>query len=416
MNIKLTNLLKAVGPGILYAGAAIGGSHLIQSTRAGADYGFSLLILVILANLFKYPFFEFSYRYTSVKGKSLLEAYKELGPWVLWSFLLISIITGVINFAALALGASGILGYIIGLPVEPLYLSTGLVLFCVLLLLLGKYPLLDKVMKLMVVILAICTAIAFFMSLPVERTVAPGFEQADLFTNAGLVFVIALMGWMPTPIEASVWTSLWSLRRIKQKNYVPTLKESMFDFHLGYIGTTILAVFFLTLGAKIMYGSGIGFSNNGTEFTSQLLMLYTGLFGNWSAALIAPAAFFSLFSSLLTVVDAYPRSILSAYFLMRGESEEFGFKYYAAMMLSMSLVSLVVVSYFTKNLKAMMDLATIISFLAAPIFAYFNFKVVMSPDFPDKYKPKSWLKYLAIAGMMFLIGFSLIYIWSLLFF
>ncbi|MFA7627687.1 MAG: divalent metal cation transporter, partial [Candidatus Kapaibacterium sp.] len=117
MNIKLTNLLKAVGPGILYAGAAIGGSHLIQSTRAGADYGFSLLILVILANLFKYPFFEFSYRYTSVKGKSLLEAYKELGPWVLWSFLLISIITGVINFAALALGASGILGYIIGLPV-----------------------------------------------------------------------------------------------------------------------------------------------------------------------------------------------------------------------------------------------------------------------------------------------------------
>ncbi|MFA7627131.1 MAG: divalent metal cation transporter, partial [Candidatus Kapaibacterium sp.] len=267
-----------------------------------------------------------------------------------------------------------------------------------------------------VVILAICTAIAFFMSLPVERTVAPGFEQADLFTNAGLVFVIALMGWMPTPIEASVWTSLWSLRRIKQKNYVPTLKESMFDFHLGYIGTTILAVFFLTLGAKIMYGSGIGFSNNGTEFTSQLLMLYTGLFGNWSAALIAPAAFFSLFSSLLTVVDAYPRSILSAYFLMRGESEEFGFKYYAAMMLSMSLVSLVVVSYFTKNLKAMMDLATIISFLAAPIFAYFNFKVVMSPDFPDKYKPKSWLKYLAIAGMMFLIGFSLIYIWSLLFF
>jgi Mn2+/Fe2+ NRAMP family transporter len=67
------SLLKAIGPGILFAGAAIGGSHLIQSTRAGADYGYTLLLLVILANLFKYPFFEFSYRFTSAKSKSLLE-------------------------------------------------------------------------------------------------------------------------------------------------------------------------------------------------------------------------------------------------------------------------------------------------------------------------------------------------------
>ena len=35
--------LKAVGPGILFAGACIGVSHLVQSTRAGAGYGFDLL-------------------------------------------------------------------------------------------------------------------------------------------------------------------------------------------------------------------------------------------------------------------------------------------------------------------------------------------------------------------------------------
>ena len=47
--------LKALGPGLLWAGAAVGVSHLVQSTRAGATYGFALLGIVLLANVFKYP-------------------------------------------------------------------------------------------------------------------------------------------------------------------------------------------------------------------------------------------------------------------------------------------------------------------------------------------------------------------------
>ena len=53
MKIKLSRL----GPGLLFAGAAIGVSHLVQSTRAGADFGWGLLWALLLINLFKYPFF-----------------------------------------------------------------------------------------------------------------------------------------------------------------------------------------------------------------------------------------------------------------------------------------------------------------------------------------------------------------------
>ena len=45
------------------AGAAIGVSHLVQSTRAGAMYGWGALIFVLLANLMKYPFYEYGHRY-----------------------------------------------------------------------------------------------------------------------------------------------------------------------------------------------------------------------------------------------------------------------------------------------------------------------------------------------------------------
>ena len=52
MNKGNSNFLKSLGPGLLWAGAAIGVSHLVQSTRAGAGFGFALVWVVVLANVF----------------------------------------------------------------------------------------------------------------------------------------------------------------------------------------------------------------------------------------------------------------------------------------------------------------------------------------------------------------------------
>ena len=68
---------KSLGPGILLAGAAIGGSHLLSSTTAGARFGFSLVGLILLTNLLKYPFLLVGTRFTASTGKSLLEGFKE---------------------------------------------------------------------------------------------------------------------------------------------------------------------------------------------------------------------------------------------------------------------------------------------------------------------------------------------------
>src|SRR4030066_1954977 len=106
--LTLRGVLKALGPGILYAGAAIGASHLVQSTRAGADYSFELIWVIILINLFKYPFFEFAYRYTAATGKSMLEGYRNLGRWAITTFFILSFITAIINFAAVVLVCSGL--------------------------------------------------------------------------------------------------------------------------------------------------------------------------------------------------------------------------------------------------------------------------------------------------------------------
>ena len=88
-------IIQTLGPGILMASAAVGVSHLVQSTRAGVYYGFSAMIIVLLANLIKYPFYEYGHRYASVTGNNLLDGYKKLGRFYLWSFFIINIFTSV---------------------------------------------------------------------------------------------------------------------------------------------------------------------------------------------------------------------------------------------------------------------------------------------------------------------------------
>src|SRR5690606_41984837 len=81
-----------LGPAIVMAGASIGVSHVVQASRAGADFGMQLLILVVLANVLKYPFFGFGHRYYAATGEHLLAGYKRLHPGVLVLFLILNII------------------------------------------------------------------------------------------------------------------------------------------------------------------------------------------------------------------------------------------------------------------------------------------------------------------------------------
>ncbi|MFT5292989.1 MAG: Mn2+/Fe2+ NRAMP family transporter, partial [Flavobacteriales bacterium] len=141
MNSKV---FKILGPGILFASTAIGVSHLVQSTRAGADYGFTLLWAILLANLFKYPFFEFGSRYASTKGKSIIDGYAGMSKWMLYLYLLITIGTMFFVSAAVCAVTAGFLQNLFGLKAifgenSTLYTNSILIIFGAATLILGKY-------------------------------------------------------------------------------------------------------------------------------------------------------------------------------------------------------------------------------------------------------------------------------------
>ena len=84
---KFKNIMNNLGPGLLYAGAAIGVSHLVGSTKAGAKYAFFLLIFIPLIHIIKYPFYKYGPQYTAITGRNILHGYKALGKWALGVYI-----------------------------------------------------------------------------------------------------------------------------------------------------------------------------------------------------------------------------------------------------------------------------------------------------------------------------------------
>jgi Mn2+/Fe2+ NRAMP family transporter len=405
----LAGILKTLGPGILFAGAAIGGSHLVQSTRAGASYGFTLVAIVILANLFKYPFFEFSHRYTAATGKSLIEGYRDIGRWALAAFFVLAILAAVMNAAGVTLVAAGLLGLLTGSSWSAFTLSIVILATCGLILLVGRYAALDWVMKLMVAVLGACTLFAVAVA-AAHGMAAPDAVAPTVWDLAGFSFLIALMGWMPAPIDVSVWPSLWALERRKQTGHRPSLKEALVDFHIGYILTAVLALAFVALGALVMFGTGETFSNSGVAFSGQVVDMYVRTLGGWTRLIISVVAFFTMFSTTLTVMDGYTRTLRGSIDLLWPKRAINPARAYWTIMAILFVFALVIIGQFMDTMKSLIDLATILAFLAAPPLAYLNWRAVMSPEVPPEARPPKWLRVLSWAGIAFLLAFSAIYL------
>jgi Mn2+/Fe2+ NRAMP family transporter len=407
------HFLRALGPGLLMASAAIGVSHFVQSTRAGADYGLIALIFILAATLFKYPFFEFGHRFAGATKKNLLDAYLALGKKYLILFLLLNVITGVGSIAAVTFVTASIFQNLTGYQ-SITFWSACIFIVSMIILLKGQYSWLDRIIKFLMVILIITTIIAFFAALEKGVAYQESFISPSIFTWASLPFLIALMGWMPGPIEMSAWQSLWVQERERTEKMKFNFQEISFDFNFSYLLTVITAVLFLSLGYFTMHGTGESFSAKGAVFSGQVIELYTRAIGEWTKPIIGLAAFAAMFSTSFTLVDAYPRALstgLHAIIRLRNEKITRGI-----ITILCCLISLIIIGIFTSSLKVLVDVVTSIAFIAAPIFAWLNYKVITSSLTPKQYQPKKWLLALGKLGLTYLVVFSVLYIWYLFFY
>ena len=400
--------LKKLGPGLLFAGAAIGVSHLVQSTRAGADFGWGLLWALLLVNLFKYPFFQFGPRYALATGESLLDGYHKLGKVYLWLYFFLNIATMFTIQTAVTIVTAGLASKLFNISTDIIYWSIGVTAICYSILLIGRYQLLDKVIKTIVLVLTISSILAVVIALSKGNT-SLGYEQV-FPEGAGLLFVIAFMGWMPAPMDISIWHSIWVLEKKNDLKNELSLKEGLFDFNVGYLTTVILGACFVGLGALVMFDSGLEFSNKGNEFAGQLIELYTSNLGESWYVVIAIAALTTMISTTITTLDASPRAMSkTVQLLFQQKNKDFYMLWITVLAIGTCLIFLFLLS----EMGLLVQIATVLSFITAPFYAILNYRLITSKHMPLKDRPTQKLKILSLLGIIFLAGFTGVYLLSL---
>jgi len=408
---------RALGPGVLFTGAAVGVSHLVQSTRAGAGYGLALLPFVLLALLMKYPAFRLGPHYSAATGHSLLEGYRKQGRWALVVYGLLTLGTMFTVQAAVTLVTAGLFSHLLGLRPAPVLYSALLLGLCAALLAVGRYRWLDRISKAVVVVLAVSTLLATALALPrLGPETLHFWPDFAHFQKTDAFFVVALVGWMPSAIDVSVWQSLWTLARARDSGHRPSVQESALDFHVGYVGTGILAFCFVILGAAVMHGQQPAASAG--AFAAQFVDLYVETLGPAARPLIALSSFFVMFSTTLTVVDGFPRALSMLAARLRGPEGD-GLaeqdlppqrRTYWLGLVVLGVGSLLVLALLLTSLRAMVDLATTLSFLTAPLLSVLNHRAVFAVDLPAQDAPSESLRRASLLAILAQGAFALYYL------
>lgn len=405
-----STLFARLGPGILFAATAIGVSHLVQSTRAGAMYGFGMLGLILVTCFLKYPSLLFGTRYAAATGESLLENYRRQGLWALVLYTMLLLYSMWFILAAVTITTTGIAQALLESGLD-LHLSTltvaALIMACgVVLLLAGGYRWLESLAKWLMLTLAVALLLVTGLAIP---DINWSFELFALptFNVSVILFVIALAGWMPIPVDAAVVTSTWTATRARARGGRISLRDSNFDFNVGYVGAVLTALCFLALGTAVMHAQGVAPELAAGPFARQVITLFTSQIGEWSFYLIGVAALLTMFSTVITVLDGSPRQIQ---FILRSHTR-FGDAawVYPSILVIFTVGALVVLKFFMTDFGTFIDFVTSLGFLTAPLIVFLNHRAILSDNVDLGYRPGRVLQAWSICGGALITGVSCTY-------
>lgn len=405
---------RTIGPALLFSGSAIGTSHLVQSTRAGALYGLGLLGVILVICILKYPAFRFGVDYGHSTRRSLLAGYRELGVWAPLVFVLFAVLVYPIVYAALASATAGIAITVFDMAVSVPVLALLVLIVCAVPLLVGGYAWLDLVNRVLVAFLLVSTLIVTALVLPrVEWGTLADLSWAS--DPRAILFVVALAGFMPNPLEVSVTTSMWIAEAERGQSVRPharqtTLAEARLAFLSGYVMTAFLALCFCIIGAGVMHSGQIAPETSAPGFARQIVALYSETLGEGAAMLAAIAALSVMATTVLAALDIGGRNVASTYQQVADIHTEAVFKrVYRITIPVMIALTAAVLYLFNSSFTAMLDLATSAVFLGAPVVAGLNHLVVTRGTMPEEARPSAAIRALNLAAIAVMTSLAAVY-------
>ena len=321
----LRGIVRLIGPGLILASSIVGSGELIATTVLGAENGYILLWLIIMSCLVKTVVQNELGRYAIGTGKTTLEAFNDVpGPrlkvsWLVWMWCAMVTVT-LSQVGAMLGGISEILNR--AFPTVPItafvWVLAGLT---VVLLIVGKYVLVERIAMALVVSFTALTVSCCFLLLKLPQY----FNWGDVLNGltfqppeGGMATAVAAFGITGVGATELVMYPYWCIEKgyaryagrrddspAWAKRALGWVRVMGFDVLFSMVVYTFATIAFYFLGAGVL--KGMGLIPEGSEMVRVLSTIYTETLGEWSFGLFMVGAFAVLYSTVFASTAAHCR-------------------------------------------------------------------------------------------------------------
>ena len=239
--------LKDIGPGLVIAATGLGAGDLIAASVAGAKYGTTILWAAILGAIMKYVMTEGLARWQLKTGSTLLEGWVQRLPKIVSVYFFIYLLFWSFIVAGALIAGTGLAAHALypGISVE----LWGIIhsLAAVVLVLIGRYSLLESVMKFFI-------ALMFFVVLICAAWVAPGIPGiisgllVPVVPEGSVLFIFSVIGGVGGSVTLLCYGYWIRERGWKQVEDLPRTRK---DLTVAYILTGLFAVAIMVISAGV---------------------------------------------------------------------------------------------------------------------------------------------------------------------
>lgn len=326
--------MRQLGPGLIITASIVGSGELIVTPKLGASAGFTLLWFIIVGCLLK-VFIQIELgRFTLARGKTTLETLDLVpGPrllvsWLLWLWLVMFAAT-VFQVAGMVGGVASILT-LAGLAVSKPVIAIVVGVVTAVLLVIGRYRLVESFATWMVVAFTLCTMIAVIalqftpFAITSENLIEGfSFQLPPSFTVAFAAFGIIGVG-----ASELIYYPYWCLEKGYARHVGPPdgtaswrerargwMRVLNADAWLSCVIYTCATLAFYLLGAAVLHAKGLDVTN--ADMIPTLSQMYQETFGTWSLWLFLFGAFAVLYSTIFVATASNARLLADALAVFR---------------------------------------------------------------------------------------------------
>jgi Mn2+/Fe2+ NRAMP family transporter len=281
------------GPGFLVAAAFVGPGTVTSATLAGADHGFALLWVVVIATAAAVILQEMAGRFSLSTRTDVAAALVKFTPnrWQRIALQILAFLAIVVGCAAYEAGniTGGSLGLEILTGMEARLWAVVIGVAAVLLLIWRNYRVIEMMLIALVVVMGISFFISAFIVKPDLSRVAAGFVPR--IPKGSLSLILALLGTTVVPYNLFLHSAT-VLKKWRGEEDIPAMRKDAF-LSIGLGGVITLAIVVTASATYFFQGLTV---TNPMDLSAQL----TPLFGSLAKVFFGIGFFAAGLSSAIT--------------------------------------------------------------------------------------------------------------------